>query len=104
MLSVPFVIFTDSSPLLALNVNSLGIISNFNSVDQARPVPRVIFTKVAGNFSSTLLSLAETDEENEEGERHYMELVEFLRVAVLTIFLEMAEPRDGTPPDDATVH
>lgn len=52
------------------------------------------------------IALAEADgeDDNEEGERHYMELVEFLRVAVLTVFLEMAEPRDGSAPDDATMH
>lgn len=51
------------------------------------------------------ISRAEADDgEDEESEREYAELVEYLRVAALTVFLELVEPRDGGPSPDTPVH
>jgi yecA family protein len=47
---------------------------------------------------------AETEDEDDESEREYAELVEFLRVAALTIFLELVEPRDGGPAPETPLH
>lgn len=43
-------------------------------------------------------------EGDEEAEREFAELVEFLRIAALTIFLELVEPRDGRPAPDTPLH
>jgi len=48
---------------------------------------------------------AEADgDEGDDAEREFAELVEFLRIAALTIFLELVEPRDGGPAPDASLH
>lgn len=44
------------------------------------------------------------DDGDDESERNYMELVEYLRIAALTIHLELAQPRDGGPGTRAPVH
>ncbi len=40
----------------------------------------------------------------EAAERDFVEIVEYLRIAALSIFLEMAKPRDGGPAPDTLVH
>lgn len=44
------------------------------------------------------------DDGDDEAERNYMELVEYLRIAALTIHLEVAQPRSGGPGADVPVH
>ncbi|MFZ5723632.1 MAG: UPF0149 family protein [Pseudomonadota bacterium] len=41
---------------------------------------------------------------DDEAERNYMELVEYLRIAALTIYMEIVQPRDGGPGAEAPVH
>lgn len=51
-------------------------------------------------------SRAEVGEDagDDEAERDFMELVEYLRIAALTIFLEIVKPRDGGPAPATPVH
>lgn len=44
------------------------------------------------------------DAGDEDGERDFMELVEYLRIAALSIFLEVVKPRDGGPAPATPVH
>lgn len=41
---------------------------------------------------------------DEDAERDYMELVEYLRIAALTLFLEIGRPRDADHPPLAPLH
>lgn len=50
------------------------------------------------------ISRAEAEGDDEDSEREYAELVEYLRIAALTIFLELVEPRDGGPAPGDAVH
>ena len=44
------------------------------------------------------------DEEDEDAERDFMELVEYLRIAALTLFLEVGRPRDDDHPPLGVLH
>lgn len=52
----------------------------------------------------TRAELGDEDGEGEQSEREYFELVEYLRVAALTIFLELAAPRDGGAAAGTPLH
>lgn len=44
------------------------------------------------------------EDADDAAEKDFMELVEYLRIAALTIFLELAAPRDGGPGAGTPVH
>lgn len=50
------------------------------------------------------ISRAEADGDDEEAEREYAEVLEYLRIAALTIYLELVEPRDGGPAPGTAMH
>jgi len=50
------------------------------------------------------VSRAEADVDDEDAEREYAEVLEFLRIAALTIYLELVEPRSGGPAPGTALH
>lgn len=69
--------------------------------DQELPEDVRMLLETIGEFARAEVG---DDSADDEAERNYMELVEYLRIAALTIFLEIAKPRTGGPAPDAPVH
>ncbi|MFZ5756417.1 MAG: UPF0149 family protein [Pseudomonadota bacterium] len=69
--------------------------------DQDFPEDVRMLLETIGEF--TRAEVGESDGED-EAERNYMELVEYLRIAALTIHLEIARPRTGGPGPEVPVH
>ena len=88
----------------------VGFLAGFGTGTGGRP-ERELPEDVRGLLATIAeFTRADIGDDGEEGgdedaaERDYMELVEYLRVAALTIFLEMVEPRDGGAPADVPLH
>lgn len=83
-----------------------GFLAGFGSasgdIDEAR-LPADV-RDLLGSISEISRADADAHEEDEDAEREYAEVLEYLRIAALTIYLELAEPRDGGPAPGAALH
>lgn len=94
----------DDDEALGLRTESLGIwcqsfISGFGQGLESRQVSEMV-EEVLRDFAE--ISLIETAEENDESERLYVEVSEFVRLAWLNVFAEVCQPEPAGDKDPSS--
>ncbi len=87
----------------------VGFLAGFGNGTGGRPeqeLPEDVRTLLGTMTEFTRAEVGEDDAGvgDDAAERDFVELVEYLRIAALSIFLEMVKPRGGGPAPDTLVH
>ncbi|WP_252177127.1 UPF0149 family protein [Endozoicomonas sp. 4G] len=79
-----------------------GFLSGFGEVIGDKPLSQEV-EGVLGDFSEIAQIQPEADD-SDESERFFMEVSEFVRMALITLFSEVATPERSTERDTKTIH